>query len=228
MPQINDTKQKSAAIAREAAAQEASKKKELVKPGANIADQEAALSPNTKAADAAKAAPETAKAPDPKVAAVKDDAAKKPPPEPEKIVEEANERASKGKDFWPAISKLVAAATAATNKRGMKEAQIDEHIKAGRALLAMPELKAQSFNDWCNVRDAVAELEAAKEALKAPPPPEEAVEEVVAKAEDPHAAPEAAIAVAAQAKSLIGGANATQAEKLADAADKAKKVAGPV
>ena len=76
------------------------------------------------------------------------------------------------------------------------------------------------------MRDAIAKLEGAKEALKAPPPPEDAVKEVVAKAEQKEMPAAVAAAVAVKATSLIGGANKTQADKLSEAADKAGKKSG--
>jgi hypothetical protein len=222
MTMVHDKKTKAAELAREGAKKEASKKKALVKPGADVGEQEAALA-TQKAPESAK--PKVAeKKPDPKVTAAKEDAAKKAPPPAEEIVKDAAVAEQKKTDFWKPISKLVAAAESAANpKSGMKEAEMDKHLAAGRELFAKPELKVQSFSNWCDVRDAILKIEQAKEALKAPPPPEEAVEEVVAEAENKELPAEAAAGVAATAESLMAGANAAQAEKLSDAAQKSGK-----
>ncbi len=212
MPQVYDKKTDAAKIARDDATKEASKKKDLVKAGAPVEEQEKALVPQKAAAKE--------KAPDPKAKAAKADADKKTPQAPEKTAKKATEAAEKKADFWPVICDLQHAAAAAEAGKIKNEADLDKHITAGHALAKSLEDAKETFTHKCEVRDAIAQLVAAKEALKAPPPPDEAVTEVVAEAEQKEMPPEAALVVAAKAKSLVGGASEGQAEKLGKAAKK--------
>ena len=220
MPQVYDKKTDAAKLARDDASKDASKKKDLVKKDGSLEENEQRLAPPKDAAVAKE------KAPDPKAKAAKEEAAKKSPPKPEDTVKKADAAAEKNADFWPAICDIQHAAGAAAAGKIKNEADLDKHIAAGQALAASLEAAKETFTHKCEVRDAIAQLVAAKEALKAPPPPEEAVTEVLAKAEQKELPAAAAAVVAAQATSLIGGASASQADKLNVAAQKAEKKQG--